>query len=71
MWGSSGSADGQRSREVMTLPREVVHIVGAIVVGHVVTLAGVVALLNQSQGGMCIYNTSVIGLGFSQKSFGL
>ena len=27
--------------------------------------------LNQSQGGMCIYNTSVIGLGFSQKSFGL
>ena len=28
-------------------------------------------LLNQSQGGMCIYNTSVIGLGFSQKSFGL
>ncbi len=29
------------------------------------------AILNQSQGGMCIYNTSVIGLGFSQKSFGL
>ena len=29
------------------------------------------SLLNQSQGGMCIYNTSVIGLGFSQKSFGL
>ena len=28
-------------------------------------------LLNQSQGGMCIYNTSVIGLGFSQKAFGL
>ena len=28
-------------------------------------------LLNQSQGGMCIYNTSVIGLGFSQKSLGL
>ena len=28
-------------------------------------------VLNQSQGGMCIYNTSVIGLGFSQKSFGL
>ena len=27
--------------------------------------------LYQSQGGMCIYNTSVIGLGFSQKSFGL
>ena len=31
----------------------------------------VVQALNQSQGGMCIYNTSVIGLGFSQKSFGL
>ena len=27
--------------------------------------------LNQSQGGMCDYNTSVIGLGFPQKSFGL
>ena len=25
--------------------------------------------LNQSQGGMCIYDTSGIGLGFSQKSF--
>ena len=32
---------------------------------------GIFILLNQSQGGMCIYNTSVIGLGFSQKSFGL
>ena len=29
------------------------------------------AKLDQSQGGMYIYNTSVIGLGFSQKSFGL
>ena len=26
-------------------------------------------ILNQSQGGMCIYDTSGIGLGFSQKSF--
>ena len=32
---------------------------------------GLEGTLNQSQGGMCIYNTSVIGLGFSQKSFGL
>ena len=26
--------------------------------------------LNQSQGGMCIYDGRGIGLGFSQKSFG-
>ena len=58
MWGSSGSADGQRSREVMTLPREVVHIVGAIVVGHVVTLAGVVALLVMN-GGPALFQVAL------------
>ena len=45
---------------------------GVLIIAGLLYYAIVVNLtehLNQSQGGMCIYDTSGIGLGFSQKSF--